>query len=300
MSTQPPELVTLRKGPALLQIAPAIGGSITRFGSITDGAMTDWFRPASAQALAALDPRGMACYPLVPFSNRIRNGAFRFAGRDVQLSHSVAHALHGHGWLAPWRVASRADDRLELVFERPADDWPFAYRAQQAFELFPDTLAITLSVENTGPAPMPLGIGLHPYFVRTRRTTLTARTGLIWETDTEILPTRLVEPGPARDLGRGFVVDSLALDNCYTEWSGSAVIDWPERRKRMTMTATGQLSFFVVYTPAGADFFCAEPVSNATDAFNLAEQGRRDTGICVLAPGQTMQSIITFTARATG
>ena len=66
---------------------------------------------------------------------------------------------------------------------------------------------------------------------------------------------------------------------------------------RMTMTATGQLSFLVVYTPAGEDFFCVEPVSNCTDAFNLAAQGRADTGMRVLPPGETMHTTITFTAR---
>ena len=45
---------------------------------------------------------------------------------------------------------------------------------------------------------------------------------------------------------------------------------------------SGPLGFLVVYTPPGEDFFCAEPVSNATDAFNLAAAGRTDTGMLVL------------------
>ncbi len=299
MSGSDAELVTLRSATMHLEIAPAIGGSIARFGSITDGARTDWFRPATPDALARRDPLGMACFPLVPFSNRIRDGAFRFAGRDVRLSHGFAHALHGHGWLAAWQIIDRADDRLTLALARPADDWPFAYRAQQAFQLTPDSLAVTLSVENTGSTPMPVGIGLHPYFMRTPRTTLTAQTGRIWETDAAILPTRLAEPGPARALGKGLAVDTIALDNCYADWTRSAVIDWPERRMRMTMRATGELTFIVVYTPTGADFFCAEPVTNATDAFNLAAQGRTDTGMCILAPGHAMRSTVTFLARST-
>jgi aldose 1-epimerase len=133
--------------------------------------------------------------------------------------------------------------------------------------------------------------------VRTPAATLTASTGRIWETDAEILPTVLADPGQARDLGRGLAVDSIALDNCYAGWSGSAVVAWPERGMRMTMTATGDLAFLVVYTPAGADFFCAEPVSNCTDAFNLAAQGRDDTGMRVLNPGQTMRTTVDFTAQ---
>jgi aldose 1-epimerase len=44
----------------------------------------------------------------------------------------------------------------------------------------------------------------------------------------------------------------------------------------------------VIYTPAGQDFFCVEPVSNANDAFNMAARGVPDTGTVVLAPGEVL------------
>ena len=46
------------------------------------------------------------------------------------------------------------------------------------------------------------------------------------------------------------------------------------------MTATAALGFLVVHTPSGEDYFCAEPVSNCTDAFNLVHT-RADTGMLV-------------------
>jgi aldose 1-epimerase len=63
------------------------------------------------------------------------------------------------------------------------------------------------------------------------------------------------------------------------------------------MIAEGPLGFLVVYTPPGEDFFCAEPVSNATDAFNLAAAGRTDTGMLVLEPGRSASARVTFTPR---
>ena len=62
----------------------------------------------------------------------------------------------------------------------------------------------------------------------------------------------------------------------------------PERRPTLDVHADPPLSFLVVYTPPGQTFFCAEPVSHCTDAFNLAVQGRKDTGMAVLAPGATL------------
>jgi aldose 1-epimerase len=77
-------------------------------------------------------------------------------------------------------------------------------------------------------------------------------------------------------------------------WSRRAVIAWPERGASLAMTAGPPLDCLVVFTPPGRPFFCAEPVSHVTDAFNLAEAGREDTGRQVLEPGATIETAITL------
>src|SRR5262249_35779293 len=98
---------------------------------------------------------------------------------------------------------------------------------------------------------------------------------------------------------RGVRVDAIALDNCFTGWTGRAVVEWPEWGIRVAMTAEPPLGFLVVYTPPGRDFFCAEPVSHATDAVNLAAAGRTDTGLVLLGPGQTLRAAVTLTPETT-
>jgi hypothetical protein len=78
-------------------------------------------------------------------------------------------------------------------------------------------------------------------------------------------------------------------------WSRRALIEWPERGARLTMTAEPPLDYLVIFTPRGRRFFCAEPVSHVTDAFNLAAAGHPDTGFRVLAPGETLASTIALT-----
>ena len=56
------------------------------------------------------------------------------------------------------------------------------------------------------------------------------------------------------------------------------MIDWPELGARLVMPAEAPLDYLVVFTPARRPFFCVEPVSHVTDAFNLAEAGRADSG----------------------
>ena len=65
----------------MLRIAPELGGAIASFTVCG----TPMLRPTPAAALDARDVRRTACYPLVPYSNRIRNTKLRFASRDFLL-----------------------------------------------------------------------------------------------------------------------------------------------------------------------------------------------------------------------
>jgi aldose 1-epimerase len=156
-------------------------------------------------------------------------------------------------------------------------------------------LTVELTLQNESDAPMPAGLGWHPYFSRTPRAAITADVRAIWLTDEEMMPTALAEPPPAADLSQGVPADAVALDNCFAGWSRRAVIDWPESGRRLVMTAEPPLDFLVVYTPVGRPFFCLEPVSHVTDAVNLAAIGRPDAGLRTLAPGEVLATSVTLT-----
>jgi aldose 1-epimerase len=292
--------LTLASGSLGLQIAPGAGGALARFWREAEGGgpPLELLRPASAEALARGDPFAMASFPLVPYSNRIRDGRFTFAGRAVSQARNRPpdrHPLHGHGWQAAWRPTDVTADTAVLEYHHPADAWPWPYRAVQRLALTPRHLTVELALTNEADTPMPAGLGHHPYVPRTPRTTLTAAVERIWLTDVEIMPTALVAPEPGRDPRVGLAVDTQALDNCFTGWGGRAVVTWPERHAELTIAAGPPFGCLVVYTPPGRDFFCVEPVSHVTDAFNLAAAGRADTGMQVLAPGETLRTTVTFT-----
>ena len=55
-----------------------------------------------------------ACFPLVPFGNRVRDNRFVFEGVAYALAPNTdwdQHYLHGDGWTTEWSVAERAPDR---------------------------------------------------------------------------------------------------------------------------------------------------------------------------------------------
>ena len=113
-------IIEMASGSAQVRIAPAVGGAIAAF-TVRD---TPMLRPTPAAALVARDVRRTACYPLVPYSNRIATRGLRFGGHDYALARNFGdhpHAIHGVGWQRPWTVddASSATSAL-LALEHDA------------------------------------------------------------------------------------------------------------------------------------------------------------------------------------
>jgi len=295
--TRPDSLIVLRAGRAEAGVAPAIGGSLTHFHWSDRSGTMPWLRATRMEDADTGPADRLACFPLVPFSNRIRKGRFTFGGRTIALPLNQLpqpHAEHGHGWQAVWTPVTRTDDTATIEYVHAADAWPFPYRAQQAVAITEDDLRVTLSIENTGTQTMPAGLGLHPYFPATPRCTLATAVDAMWATDVEVMPTALVAADPRFAAGDGLPLATTPLDNAFTGWRRSATIRWPERRARLVLDADGPLGFLVVYSPPGEGYFCAEPVSHCTDAFNLAAQGRHDTGMLTLAPGDSIRATVRF------
>jgi aldose 1-epimerase len=242
----------------------------------------------------------MACFPLVPYSNRIRGGRFAFGGHAVALPATPAdpHFEHGHGWRAAWSVAERGAAHVVLAYRHAADAWPWPYEAQQRIALEDGALTIGIAIRNLADEPMPAGFGLHPYFPATPAAELDTEADALWETDAEVLPTRLVPLAPNALPIR---VASASLDTVFTGWRQRATIRWPERGAALDLVADGPLDFLVIYTPPGEAYFCAEPVSNATDAVNspLAprREGAQGSGLIGLAPGAAAAATVRLAPR---
>ncbi|MER9102808.1 aldose 1-epimerase [Mesorhizobium sp. M0848] len=296
VAEQHQELVSISDGIATVEIAPAAGGALASYRWRQNGSVVDWLRPADQAAIDSRDAGAMACFPLVPYSNRIRGGRFAFAGRTVELPTSPEdpHHEHGHGWRRPWTVVRHEASTTLLSYRHAADSWPWSYEARQAISLVDGGLIIALSLRNLSDMPMPAGFGLHPYFPSTPWTHVQAQVSGMWETDAEILPTRHVLPPAGSNPTTGFDVSETDFDTVFTGWTRRARISWPERGRQLDIEAEAPLDFLVLYTPPGEPFFCAEPVSNITDAFNRRNAGI-DTGCMVLAPGQLRSASVRFT-----
>lgn len=292
-------LLHLRHGALRAQLAPCIGGSIARFYSeLGDGRRWHWLRPATEGALRARDARAMASFPLLPFSNRLREGRATFGDHaiDMQPHHSTApHALHGLGWQLPWQSKriGPAHARMTLSHDG-ADGWPWPFHATQDIRLDDKGLLLDLSIRNMGTTPMPVGLGHHPYLPRRRGTRLAADLAGMWATDAECLPTQLERPPLLNQLAQGRTVQGLRLDNNFCGWQGVARVDWPasgfHRHAALTLRAEAPLTLLALYTPPQSPWFCVEPVSNCTNWLNLDGYPPEATGGSELASGATLHT----------
>ena len=276
--------LVLRAGALEAALSPAAGGSLLwlRHGG------KDVLRPAPGDCH---DPLGMASFPLVPYANRIANGRFSFDGRDYQLPRNFGdhpHSIHGTGWQAAWTVADQGADAVRLVQDHARGAaWPWPYRAEQHVALHPDAIDMRLTLTNIGGAPMPAGLGFHPYFLADAGTQLRFAATSLWLSTPDMLPDREVAADTLGDWSRGArVMGDTLIDNAYGGWDGHAIIARGDGL-RIVVTASGA-DWLHVYRPPNSVDFCIEPVSHCPDAINRAD------GMSVLAPGAATQLSMTI------
>ena len=288
-------MIDLHAGALRLVLDPETGGAIATF--TRHG--IDLLRPVADPRLAAQNGRAVAGYPLLPYANRVAWGRFTFGGETYQLARNFGdhpHTIHGNAWMRRWTVADAAPEQARLILDHappgdPAEQWPFAYRAEMLFALQPDTLRIELSVENRDARPWPAGLGLHPYVSRTPGTTLRFEADTVWTTDSNSLPDRRKAVQGEAEFAQGKLLGATEIDACYAGWGGTAMATMPESGTTLVLTSGPPMDHLQVYTPAGRDFLGLEPVSNMPDAVNRIDS-EADQGLRVLASGETLRALV--------
>lgn len=283
-------MISISHGAFSADIVPHIGGGLASFR--IDGA--DLLRPASVETLAAGDRFGLACFPLLPFPGRIRDG--RFGDVTLAANHPVTpYPLHGHGWLASWDLSGHQADSCWLRYRHKAADWPWDYAATQLYRLSDCGLTMLLTVRNLSDKPMPVGLGQHPYFPRGAGCRIeTPLTRVLWPA--EDLVADEIRPVPTE---WGFApehrVGSVALDHGFAGWSGGADIVWDDKKPRLRVSASASARFLQIYAPEGGDYFCVEPMSCMPNAVNW-KGGAEESGLRLLEPGETASLECQFSA----
>jgi aldose 1-epimerase len=289
--------VALTAGNYNAVVDPAQGGAILS---------ADWRSPAGMN-VAVLEPMNetlapfkAGCFAMVPFANRIADGRFRFEEVDyaVPVNHPAeAMAIHGFGRDNPWRVTAQDNATLILEQDFARAENPYRYHARQEIGLSEEGLSISLTVRNDGARTMPFGIGLHPWFPKSPRTTLTFASRGVLGRDARGLPVAPSRKVPAFEPGSPATLDAFPwFDGFFDGWVPHQVrLVRPEDGIAIEMTAHGAFHRLHVFVPDDRAVLCAEPVSHAPDAINRPELGAANA-MHGLTPGAVLAGTMSIRA----
>lgn len=290
------DTIRIHDGQAEAVIVPGLGGGLARYDWRGPRGPIPVFRPC--EDLSRANPFSLACNLLVPWSNRISRGGFSYGGEFHRLDPNLPgepFPIHGNGFQEAWAVEEHevASARLSLSSDGPG---PFRYEAAVDYKLQGGGLAIRLTVRNRRDIPLPYGLGLHPWFPRSRSTMLQAAADVLWLEDERYLPAGSTFPSARTgwDFSNFNTLPDEWINNGFTGWNGQARILWKDRSLQLDIEADPPLSTYLVYSPSGsADFFCFEPVTHPVDAHHLPG-GPIKNGLVELAPGEEFSVFTCF------
>jgi aldose 1-epimerase len=104
---------------------------------------------------------------LVPWPNRVQDGAWTWRGDDNQLALTEPaqhNAIHGLLRWVSWDVAERSDAAVTMTtvaWPRPGWQWPL--EVSVTYTLGPGGLVVEQAVVNRGTSAAPVAAGAHPY-----------------------------------------------------------------------------------------------------------------------------------------
>lgn len=286
-------------------ILPATGASIA-FGRIQHKQQWfNFFRPTAEADYG--NPSNCASFPLIPYSNRIRDRRFRFHGETFELRPGKPDGtvMHGVGRDLPWRVENMDSHYISLALhssDYPDLNFPFRFSARLEYRVEGAKFSIGTRITNDDLRIIPAGFGHHPYFQRTL-TNENDEIGLAipcdeyFELDQASLPIGSPHPIPPRLDFRNLrpLGELTPNDNLTTRKPDEPVqFVYMESGQQILMTADPVFANLILYAPAGKPFYAVEPVTNANDGFNLYANGVRNSGVFELEPGQSKSGTITF------
>jgi aldose 1-epimerase len=163
---------------------------------------------------------------LIPWPNRIEDGAYEFAGRRHHLpldEPEAANAIHGLVRWVAWSVGEHDTDRVVMEHTlHPQPGYPFSLALSIEYSLSDTGLRVRSTASNIGPEACPYGSGAHPYLTLGTETVdtllLRAPGRTMLHTDARGIPvsTTPVE-GSDYDYRHPRAIGATKLDNAFTD-----------------------------------------------------------------------------------
>jgi aldose 1-epimerase len=223
---------------------------------------------------------------LMPWPNRIRDGAYSFDGRDHQLPLSEPgrhNAAHGLARWAAWTVEEHTPNSVSLGYRLMAQSgYPWTVDLHVLYDLSADGLTVTQTATNMSASPAPYAQGAHPYLAAEAERIdglellLPASTRLL--VDDRMLPTgREPVEGTPYDYRVSRPLRETMFDDGFTDLdrdaAGVATVELrdPATGRGVALWADGRHGWLQVYSgddrPWARTCLAVEPMTAPPDAF---------------------------------
>ena len=285
-----------------LGVAVNAGGALVGFDwTDKNGDRHPLFRDWEASGWDGGPLPGPSSFPMIPFANRIDGGRFTFEGQSIAVPVNRPEtdvAIHGFSYALPWRVVEEAQGRLVIAQEVENTRSPYIYAAEQAFSLSSEGLAMDLTVINRSDRTLPFGFGHHPWLEGDGGTVVSFAASHAFSVDARTLPISPIPAETIADFRHGVDVgQAQGIDTCFAGWDGAALVEWRRRKVRLRVETAGAFCCLHVYTPAGQDVFCLEPVTHVPNVHN-----RRDLAgygdLAAVPPGGSLTGHLRLSAES--
>ena len=234
---------------------------------------------------------------LFPFPNRLRDGQYRFDGKEYQFPINEKHRGNNlHGFLKEYtpeiEVSSEPGQQATLktryLYDGARDYYPFPadiiaeYRFVSAAEL-----QVTFSIINSGKTSMPVGTGWHPYYdIGDKIDDLEMQ---FPECNRVLIDERMIPTGASpryQQFDKWTKIGATVLDDCFIPLKGGleevAVKLWSDKAGAgVELWQDQHYGFIQVYTSPDRQSIAIEPMSCNINAFQTHD------GLSVLAPGES-------------
>jgi aldose 1-epimerase len=238
---------------------------------------------------------------LLPWPNRIGDGAYEFGGKRHQLplnEPEARNAIHGLVRWVAWSVGHREPERVVMEYTlHPQPGYPFSLRLGIEYALSRAGLRVTTTATNVGREACPYGSGMHPYLTVGTKTVdtvvLRAPGRTVLYADERALPvsTAPVE-GTELDFRRARAIGATKLDNAFTDLERGA--DGLARVELLRSDDDATLSLWLDETYPYVQLFSGDPLpsvnrrSLAVEPMTCpANAFRSGEGLRVLEPGDS-------------
>jgi aldose 1-epimerase len=241
---------------------------------------------------------------LIPWPNRIEDGAYEFRGTKHQLPVNeleARNAIHGLVRWSSWTAAEREDNRVVLEYTLcPQPGYPFSLALRLEYAVSDKGLRVTTTATNIGREECPYGSGMHPYLTVGTETVdsleLRAPGRTVLRTDDRGIPVDS-EPveGTGYDFGRAKPIGATKLDHAFTDLERDAdglarveLVD-PDSGSTVSLWADEGYTYLQLFTgdplpDVARRSLAVEPMTCPPNAFRTGEN------LIVLAPEESTTS----------